>query len=135
MIIGVNRDLNAKPAGVRTLSLVALGAALVALAALHDNELVANQDALSRVIQGILQGVLTGVGFIGGGVILKLPQEEHVRGLTTAASVWITAVLGVTCALASWWLILSGLLMTLGVLTVAKPLARFMGFAPDNDGS
>lgn len=84
-------------------------------------------DAMSRVIQGVLQGVMTGIGFIGAGVILKLPSDGTVKGLTPAASVWITSALGVACALASWRIIALGILLTLLVLILPRKLAKAMG--------
>ncbi len=70
MIIGLNRDLSGKPIGMRTLALVSLGAAVVGTAGLNFGNLAVHPDALSRVLQGIIQGTLTGIGFIGAGVIL-----------------------------------------------------------------
>ncbi|HEU4665201.1 MAG TPA: MgtC/SapB family protein [Dokdonella sp.] len=91
-LIGLNRDLHHKPAGVRTHALVSLGTALMVIAILPPGgELVERIDALSRVIQG----VLTGIGFLGAGVILH--DAGRVRGLTTAATVWLTALIGVAC--------------------------------------
>src|SRR3954468_12110327 len=60
-------------------------------------------DAMSRVLQGVIQGVMTGVGFIGAGVIIRGHRPADVRNLTTAATVWVTAALGVACALAAAW--------------------------------
>src|SRR5438105_1946330 len=79
-VIGLDRNLHHKPTGVRTLGLVALGSALAVLAVAQDR-----QAEVSRV----LQGVITGVGFIGAGVILH--QGQRVHGLTTAASIWVTS--------------------------------------------
>ncbi|MEO5624928.1 MAG: MgtC/SapB family protein [Dokdonella sp.] len=93
-LIGLNRDLAHKPAGVRTHALVSLGTALMVLVVMpvgDDN--ARHYDALSRVIQG----VLTGIGFLGAGVILRDPEMRHVSGLTTAATIWLTALLGVAC--------------------------------------
>ena len=95
VVIGINRDLAQKPIGVRTLGLVALGAATITVAAVQVQGLAENADALSRVVQGIIQGVMAGISFIGAGVILRDPQARSVQGLTTAASVWVTAALGV----------------------------------------
>jgi putative Mg2+ transporter-C (MgtC) family protein len=131
--IGFNRDLKRKPAGMRTLGLVALGACLASIAGLQDQMLRENADALSRVVQGVLQGVMTGVGFIGAGVILKLPNESVVRGLTTAATVWLTAALGIACALADWRLIVAGLAIALLVLIVPHRLAKALGSGIDDD--
>lgn len=127
LLVGFNRDLKHKPTGMRTLGLVSLGACLVALAALQADPLRTSPDAMSRVVQGVLQGVMTGVGFIGAGVVLKLPDDARVRGLTTAASVWVTAALGVACALASWPLIAFGVLLTLLVLVLPRRLAKALG--------
>lgn len=93
-LIGLNRDLHHKPAGVRTHALVSLGTALMVLAILPPGSAFDHRiDALSRVIQG----VLTGIGFLGAGVILHDAGNGRVRGLTTAATIWLTALIGVAC--------------------------------------
>ena len=98
MAVGLNRDLSGKPVGMRTLGLVALGAALVVLAGTGPDGVHLAPDAVSRVIQGIL----TGIGFIGAGVILHDRGGRTVHGLTTAASVWISAALGIAAGLGAW---------------------------------
>jgi putative Mg2+ transporter-C (MgtC) family protein len=118
VIIGVNRDLKEKPAGMRTLGLVALGAAVIALAAIQYDGMAGHPDALSRVIQGVLQGIMTGVGFIGAGAILRDAQAQRIEGVTTAASVWVTAALAVACAFAAWRIVAIGLALTLILLVV-----------------
>lgn len=133
LLVGFNRDLKHKPTGMRTLGLVSLGACLVSLAALQAEPLRVNPDAMSRVVQGVLQGVLTGVGFIGAGVVLKAPGDRRVRGLTTAATVWVTASLGVACALATWPLLAFGLVLTLVVLILPRRVARWLGKDFDED--
>src|ERR1700730_829047 len=85
-VIGLNRELHHKPTGIRMLGLVALGSAPSVLGLTHDPH-----ADVSRVIQGIV----TGVGFLGAGVILHRPTGSKVHGLTTAAIIWITASLGV----------------------------------------
>lgn len=122
MIVGLNRDVNGKPTGMRTLALVSLGAAVVSVVAVHFQDLIDNPDALSRVVQGILQGVLTGIGFIGAGVILHQPKNMSVTGLTTAATVWITAALGIACALAAWHIVVIATVLTFIVLIALKPI-------------
>jgi putative Mg2+ transporter-C (MgtC) family protein len=89
-VIGLDRNLHHKPTGVRTLGLVALGSALALLTVGRDS-----QTDISRVVQG----VITGVGFIGAGVILH-------RASATAAAIWVTAALGALCGLGSWHIIL-----------------------------
>lgn len=105
MLIGLNRDLADKPIGMRTLGLVSLGAAVVAITTVHFRGLAEHPDALSRVVQGVTQGVMAGIGFIGAGVILRDTKEETVKGLTTAATVWVTAALGLACGLAAWQIV------------------------------
>src|SRR3954451_7904991 len=115
-VIGLNRDLHHKPTGVRTLALVALGSALAVLGVAHDP-----QADISRVIQG----VITGVGFIGAGVILHRPDEKRVHGLTTAAAIWVTAAMGVLCGLAAWRTVGIAAPFILIVLIVGGPIEKW----------
>ena len=101
-VIGVNRDMAQKPIGMRTLGLVALGAATVTVAGITVPGMFENADALSRVVQGIIQGIMAGISFIGAGVILRDTKSRTVEGLTTAASVWVTAAVGIGCGLGAW---------------------------------
>jgi putative Mg2+ transporter-C (MgtC) family protein len=96
--IGLNRHLHHKATGIRTLSLIASGSAALVLATMHGVDRVLHYDAMSRVIQGIL----TGLGFIGAGVIMREQATEKVHGLTTAAAVWATAVIGALCGIGQW---------------------------------
>ncbi len=118
LVLGINRDLAGKPIGMRTLALVALGAAVVSLATIQFHELSDHPDALSRVVQGIIQGIMGGISFIGAGVILRDARSHRVEGLTTAATVWVTAAFGIACAVAAW-----------RVLVVATVLAMVLLFA------
>ncbi len=128
LLIGIDRDVSGKPVGMRTLSLVSLGAALVSIAAIEFQNLRDHPDALSRVVQGVITGVLTGVGFIGAGVILRDRDARTVHGLTTAATVWIAAGLGIACALGAWMLVGAAIAITLLVLFVLPWLERVTGF-------
>jgi len=114
--VGFNRELRAKPLGMRTLALVALGTAVTAIAGLSFLGANAPATAVARVVQGILSGVLPGIGFIGAGVVLHDRKSETVHGLTTAATVWITAALGIACALAAWTVVAAGIVLTLAIL-------------------
>ena len=105
VLIGINRDLTNKPIGMRTLGLVSLGAAVVSLSTVHFEGLANHPDALSRVVQGIIQGIMAGIGFIGAGVILRDVKSQTITGLTTAATVWVTAALGIACGLAAWTIV------------------------------
>src|ERR1700712_1782693 len=97
-LIGINREARAKPVGVRTLGLVSLGSALVTLAGSGFTGDMIHANAISRAIQGIV----TGVGFLGAGVILKGEKLGQVKGLTTAAAIWVTAALGIVCGVGAY---------------------------------
>jgi putative Mg2+ transporter-C (MgtC) family protein len=114
VVLGVNRDLRGKPAGVRTHGLVAIGSCLVTVISMEFSATTGTlqPDAVSRVVQGII----TGIGFLGGGVILKLPEARSVQGLTTAASIWITACLGIAFGAGMWRSALLGLGLTFVML-------------------
>ena len=122
MAIGLNRDLQGKPVGMRTLGLVSLGSALVVLSSTAFGKLHYDQDAVSRVIQG----VLTGVGFLGAGVILREESRMKIHGLTTASTVWIAAALGITAGMGAWLVTIVGSAITLLVLTLGAPLERLL---------
>jgi putative Mg2+ transporter-C (MgtC) family protein len=115
-MIGLNRDLADKPIGVRTLGLVSLGAATVTLAGIQVHGMAESSDAMSRVVQGAIQGVMAGISFIGAGVILRNVESRSVEGLTTAATVWVGAALGVACGLAAWRTIAIAMPVTLALL-------------------
>ncbi len=108
-VIGLNRDLHGKAAGVRTLGLVALSSALVVLAITDVMPSAASDpDPLSRVIQG----VLTGIGFLGAGVILQDSEGGYrVHNLTTAAVTWLTACVGMVCGTGNWRLLVVALVL------------------------
>jgi len=118
-VLGLNRELHGKAAGLRTHALVCLGAAVATLLALGPLSRPPDPNAVSRVVQGIL----TGVGFLGAGVILRDPMG-HVTGLTTAATIWICAVLGIVCGLGYWWLLGIAVVITLLVLVFGRPIER-----------
>ena len=110
--IGFQREKVGKPAGLRTHILVTVGTTLFVMT---GSVYGMTSEGLSRVIQGIV----TGIGFIGAGSILKLDKERDIQGLTTAAGVWMTSAIGVTIGLGSLGLALLGTILTLIILTVA----------------
>ena len=107
--IGLQRELTHKTAGLRTHMLVALGTALFVVGAAESG---ASMESLGRVIQGIAAGI----GFLGGGVILRDDSHQSVHGLTTAASIWVVASLGIACGAGQWLTAVMALTLTLGVL-------------------
>jgi putative Mg2+ transporter-C (MgtC) family protein len=126
VLIGLDREWRGKPVGIRTLALVSLGAALVSVATVHLAVLNNEPDAVSRVVQGIIQGVMAGIGFLGAGAILRHPAEGEVQNLTTAATVWVAAALGIACGLATWEIVGIGAALTIVVLVVLNPLDRWI---------
>jgi len=129
--IGLNRDLNNKPIGMRTLALVSLGAATVTVAVIQFDAMAEHPDALSRVVQGVIQGIMVGISFIGAGVILRDQDGQHVHGLTTAATVWVSAALGIACGLAAWRVVLVAAALALAALIVLRWLDRLAGLKHD----
>jgi putative Mg2+ transporter-C (MgtC) family protein len=123
-VIGLNREMKHKPAGLRTHALVALGAAVVtALVAWPAGDLATlRMDAMSRVIQGII----TGIGFLGAGVILRTVNGQNVHGLTTAASIWLAACLGCACGAGAWLITGCAFALVMLVLVVGGPLERWI---------
>ena len=117
-LIGLDRELRRKPAGLRTLALVALGSAVFILETV-DPTFGGSTDGTTRVIQG----VVTGVGFLGAGSILRGTNEESIRGLTTAASIWLAAATGIACGLAQWPLVAASCSLGLLVLVIT-PVER-----------
>lgn len=120
-ILGLNRELHGKSAGLRTHALVALGGAIAVLLVLqgHGNLIEADANALSRVIQG----TLTGIGFLGAGVILRNAQGQP-AGLTTAATVWVCAIIGLLCGLGYWVMIAVSTGLVLAVLVFGHFIER-----------
>lgn len=120
-ILGFEREHQGKAAGVRTHMLVALGAALFVLVPQMAG---AQADAMSRVVQG----VIAGIGFLGAGTILKNKDgdESHVKGLTTAAGLWMTAAIGVAAGLGRESTAVLSTLLTLAVFSVMPWIVRLL---------
>jgi putative Mg2+ transporter-C (MgtC) family protein len=110
-IVGYQREHTGKPAGLRTHMLVAMGAALFVLAP-------AEAGMTSTDVSRVIQGLATGIGFIGAGAILKLSVEHEIRGLTSAAAVWMTAAMGVAVGLGRIGMALLSALLTWFILAV-----------------
>jgi putative Mg2+ transporter-C (MgtC) family protein len=95
-LLGAERESVGKAAGLRTHMLVGLGSALFVIA---PREAGLGEGDVGRIIQG----VAAGIGFIGAGTILKLSDREEIKGLTTAASIWMTAAIGISAAAGPIW--------------------------------
>jgi putative Mg2+ transporter-C (MgtC) family protein len=128
MLIGINRVRHHKGIGVRTLGLVGLGSA-IAVSVFHG---ATDANASSRAVQGIL----TGVGFLGAGVILHRANEDVPRGLTTAAAIWVTAMLGAAAGAGSWLLSGAGVILAMALLAAGERIERLFGGRDDHgDGA
>jgi putative Mg2+ transporter-C (MgtC) family protein len=123
-IIGLDRNLHGKQTGMKTLGLVALGAALVTMASMAFVTAPGSYsaEALSRV----MQGVITGIGFLGAGVIVLDRNSAKVHGLTTAASIWVTACIGIVCGMGDWRVAAMALALVLLLFVLGHPLERHL---------
>ncbi len=121
-LLGFEREMKGKSAGVRTHMLVALGAALFILVPQQAGATVGD---LSRVMQGLVAGI----GFLGAGAIIMGSQQGTTRGLTTAANIWLTAAIGVSAGMGRESLAVLSTIIALIVLTVVP---RFVGFLRGN---
>ena len=117
-LVGLERQVDRKPAGLRTHMLVSLGAALFVMVGLQLNQ--NGLDNTSRIIQGIVSGI----GFLGAGEIFAksrtTPDEVRIQGLTSAAAIWVSASLGVAAGCGLWFMALSGAIATIFVLLVIR---------------
>jgi putative Mg2+ transporter-C (MgtC) family protein len=127
-IIGLQRELTHKPAGLRTHLLVSLGTALIVVAAV-------NASMTSADVSRVIQGLVTGIGFLGGGAILKLTQEHEIRGLTTAAGIWLTAAASIAAGLGKFADAFIGVFFALIVLTAVGRLERHSTDPSENESS
>src|SRR5713226_4258825 len=121
-LIGLNRDLHGKPIGLKTLGLVGLATAMVVVLADPSGDTTKISPEASRIIQGIL----TGIGFLGAGVIVRAEHHFRVRGLTSAACTWLTACVGIACGIGQWRIVVVALAITFGLLTVGHRLERWL---------
>ncbi len=116
-LVGIDREARGKPAGFRTHALVALGAALVTVCGIqYLHEAGADPSAVTRVIQG----VIAGVGFLGGGAILHSRDHDAVTGLTTAATIWIVSALGIACGGGHWVAVTTALVLVEFILILGR---------------
>lgn len=123
-ILGFNREITGAWAGLRTHMVVSVGAALFLLLATQIDE----PSALPRA----LEGVATGVGFLGAGTILKLSQRQSIKGLTTASSIWMAAGLGSAAGCGEYELLAAGTVMAIVVLVLFKPVSEAISEAREN---
>jgi putative Mg2+ transporter-C (MgtC) family protein len=125
-LIGLERTFHGRPAGFRTHALVCVASALLMLVTVYQNEWM-TQVALEAIRTDptrMAQGIMTGIGFLGAGVIFK--EGLTVRGLTTAASIWVTAAIGILIGIGFWVAALIGAIATLAVLSAFRAIENRM---------
>jgi putative Mg2+ transporter-C (MgtC) family protein len=127
-VIGLQRELTHKPAGLRTHMLLALGITLLVVAV---DAAGVDQNGLTRVVQGLI----TGIGFLGGGAILKLTAEHEIHGLTTAAGLWLTAAASVAVGLGQLPLAIVGVCLGLIVLAAFTKVEKRLGHHASQDAA
>jgi putative Mg2+ transporter-C (MgtC) family protein len=119
-VIGFERTFHGRPAGFRTHALVCLASAILMIVTVYQVEwmTVAPVDTIRTDPTRMAQGIMTGIGFLGAGVIFK--EGLTVRGLTTAASIWVTAAIGILVGIGFWYVALLGTLATLAILALFR---------------
>jgi putative Mg2+ transporter-C (MgtC) family protein len=141
-VIGYERSYRGRPAGFRTHALVCMASTVLMLVTVYESHWVQTPATLVRLDPTrMAQGIMTGIGFLGAGVIMR--EGLSVRGLTTAASIWITAAIGVLAGAGFYFPLVLAVVLTLGVLSlfrlieVRMPTQAYyhfdVRFAPDSE--
>jgi putative Mg2+ transporter-C (MgtC) family protein len=125
-LIGLERSYRGRPAGFRTHTLVCLASSLLMLVTVYESQWFAASGSARVVVDPtrMAQGIMTGIGFLGAGVIMK--DGLSVRGLTTAASIWITAAIGILVGIGFYLPAALASILTLGTLSVFRWIERRM---------
>ena len=119
-LIGFERTFHGRPAGFRTHSLVCISSAILMMVTVYQQRWISllEHDAIRTDPTRMAQGIMTGIGFLGAGVIFK--EGLTVRGLTTAASIWVTAAIGILVGIGFWFAAVAGTVATLMVLALFR---------------
>jgi putative Mg2+ transporter-C (MgtC) family protein len=119
-MIGFERTFHGRPAGFRTHSLVCIASAILMIVTVYQNQWMTfvEHDAIRTDPTRMAQGIMTGIGFLGAGVIFK--EGLTVRGLTTAASIWVTAAIGILVGIGFWFAAIVGAMAALIVLALFR---------------
>ena len=123
-LIGFEREFHGRPAGFRTHALVCVASSLLMLVTVYQSEwmTVIPLDAIRTDPTRMAQGIMTGIGFLGAGVIFK--EGLTVRGLTTAASIWVTAAIGILLGIGFYYAATLGTVATLAILSAFRVVER-----------
>jgi putative Mg2+ transporter-C (MgtC) family protein len=115
-LIGIEREYRTKAAGFRTITLISLGATVFTLMSMKIGDPISKDRIASNIV--------TGIGFLGAGVIFK--DGLTITGLTTATSIWVTAALGMVVAYGDYWMAFAGLVAVLLVLSLFEELQNLI---------
>jgi len=126
-VLGLQRERAHQAAGLRTHMLVTVGAALFVL-------LIRHAGGESADLSRVMQGVVTGIGFIGAGAIIKLDQAHEVRGLTTAAGIWLSTAIGMAAGLGRLELAIPGTLIAFVILAVIGRMEKHLSLPDRSPG-
>lgn len=118
-LIGVEREMHSKPAGLRTHILICMGAAMFTMISLSVAESFGSSADVSR----IAAGVVTGIGFLAAGSIFR---EERIHGLTTAADIWVLAGIGMAVGFGYYFFAVAATVISLAVLTMGAPFNKWI---------
>jgi len=119
-LVGAEREIHGHGAGFRTHMMVSMGTAMFVMGAMDIT--AATPGDLTRVVQGIA----TGIGFLGAGTILKLTDKLEVKGLTTASSIWLAAAVGTATGLGQYALAIIGTVIAVAVLALLRPIDQLL---------
>ena len=119
-LIGIERSHRGRPAGFRTHAIVCMASSLLMLVTVYESHWFPRESAARVVLDPtrMAQGIMTGIGFVGAGAIIK--EGFTVRGLTTAASIWITAAIGILTGVGFYFAALVGTVLVLGTLSTFR---------------
>ena len=125
-MIGFERTFHGRPAGFRTHALVCIASTILMIVTVYQNEwmTLVEQEAIRTDPTRMAQGIMTGIGFLGAGVIIK--EGLSVRGLTTAASIWITSAIGILAGIGFYFPMVVSVALTLGILSLFRWIERRM---------
>jgi putative Mg2+ transporter-C (MgtC) family protein len=126
--IGLEREARHKPAGVRTVAMVGVGACIFALVGEGLSRQLMQEGAAQAIpieaVSRIIQGIITGIGFLGAGTIMK--DQFHIEGLTTAATLWAAAAIGLCCGIGQYPLAILGTVAVFVILTALRIAERMV---------
>jgi putative Mg2+ transporter-C (MgtC) family protein len=121
-LIGLEREARGREAGFRTNMLIAIGACLFTILSIQGFPL---QDSASRDTARIAAQVVSGVGFLGAGALFR--GDNHIKGMTTAATIWLVAAIGMTVGVGAYGLAVFTSLLTFVVLRLLRPVSKTVG--------